>query len=533
MENTYLGEYAIYLRKSRADIEAESSGEGETLARHEKALLSHAKKLKIKVSKIYREIVSGETIASRPEMQNLLSDTERGLWRGVLVMEVERLARGETIDQGIVAQTFKYSGTKIITPMKTYDPNNEFDEEYFEFGLFMSRREYKTINRRLQSGRLASVNEGKYVGNQPPYGYKRVKLLDQKGYTLEPVPNESDVVKLIFELYTQGEQQEDGSFRRLGTSLIARRLNQLKIKPRKADAWTAPTIKDILNNPVYIGKIRWNWRPAKKKINKGKIAIERPRSEDVIIKDGLHNPIISDDVFDLAQDIMFKNPARPVGDRHTIKNPLAGLVECGMCGRNMVRRPYNDRTKHDTLMCPAPHCKNVSARLADVEVAVLDALGKVLSEYQIQLGASSKPDETKLKVISNNIEETRNELGELKKQLNKVHELLETGIYSSDQFLERSGLLSGQIKESEENLRSLTREYDDEEARLKGKSEFIPRLESILSAYREICTAQGKNDLLKEVLEKAVYIKEKSARYKGVRPEDFTITVYPSFVKKK
>ena len=81
-------------------------------------------------------------------------------------MEVERLARGDTIDQGIVAQTFKFSDTKIITPIKTYNPNNEFDEEYFEFGLFMSRREYKTINRRLQRGRMASVKDGKYVANK-------------------------------------------------------------------------------------------------------------------------------------------------------------------------------------------------------------------------------------------------------------------------------------------------------------------------------------------------------------------------------
>lgn len=79
---------------------------------------------------------------------------ESGSKKDVFVMEVERLARGDTIDQGIVAQTFKYSNTKIITPMKIYDPNNEYDEEYFEFGLFMPRREYKTTNRRLQRGRI-------------------------------------------------------------------------------------------------------------------------------------------------------------------------------------------------------------------------------------------------------------------------------------------------------------------------------------------------------------------------------------------
>jgi DNA invertase Pin-like site-specific DNA recombinase len=73
------------------------------------------------VVKIYYEMVSGDTIASRAQMQELLADVEDGRYAGVIVMEVERLARGDTIDQGIVAQAFKYSNTKIITPNKTYD----------------------------------------------------------------------------------------------------------------------------------------------------------------------------------------------------------------------------------------------------------------------------------------------------------------------------------------------------------------------------------------------------------------------------
>lgn len=141
MEDLYNGyfskkiseEYAIYLRKSRADVEAEQKGEGETLARHEKILTDLAKKKGLKIGKIYREIVSGETIDARPEVQKLLSDVRVGRWEGVLVVEIERLARGETMDQGIISKAFKISDTKIITPMKIYDPNNEFDEEYFEF----------------------------------------------------------------------------------------------------------------------------------------------------------------------------------------------------------------------------------------------------------------------------------------------------------------------------------------------------------------------------------------------------------------
>ena len=71
--------------------------------------------------------------------------------------------------------------------MKIYDPNNEYDQEYFEFGLFMSRREYKTINRRLQNGRNMSAAQGKFPSSRPPYGYKRKKIENDKGWTLEIV----------------------------------------------------------------------------------------------------------------------------------------------------------------------------------------------------------------------------------------------------------------------------------------------------------------------------------------------------------
>lgn len=156
MQNNIIGNmdrYAKYLRKSRKDLEAEAHGSGETLKKHELILNNLSDSLGIKREQIdtFKEVVSGDSISSRPVIQNLLQLVEQGLYSGVLVVEVERLARGNTLDQGIVANAFQYSNTKIITPAKIYDPSNEFDREYFEFGLFMSRREYNTINRRLQT----------------------------------------------------------------------------------------------------------------------------------------------------------------------------------------------------------------------------------------------------------------------------------------------------------------------------------------------------------------------------------------------
>ena len=122
--------YCIYLRKSRRDIEAEQRGEGETLARHRVMLTELAARRGLPIGRIYHEIVSGDTISDRPVMQELLRDVQAGKWAGVLVAEIERLARGDTIDQGIVAQAFKFSGTHIITPTRDMTLTREYEIDY-------------------------------------------------------------------------------------------------------------------------------------------------------------------------------------------------------------------------------------------------------------------------------------------------------------------------------------------------------------------------------------------------------------------
>jgi len=522
--------YCLYVRKSRADAEAEARGEGETLSRHINTLLELAKRRHLDITQIYREIVSGETIAARPVMQQLLSEVEQGLWDGVLVMEVERLARGDTVDQGIVAQTFKFSDTLIITPIKDYNPNNEVDEEYFEFGLFMSRREYKTINRRLQRGRLASVKEGKYVGSQSPYGYERVKIKGDKGYTLEPFPPEADVVRMIFDWYTRGEELPDGSFRRLGVSLIVRRLNSLKIPPRKSDHWATATVRDILINPVYVGKVRWNWRSDVKKMVDGRVVIERPRNslDKCTVAEGLHPPLVSVEVFAIAQELMSSNPPRPVGERGTVKNPLAGIIVCAKCGHRMTRRPYTGRDYPDTLMCADTACDNISCALHYVERRVLEALQEWLADYKLQweTGGEENPAVAMVAMKEKALHRLNTEYTTLTKQLDNTHDLLEQGVYTTEQFLERSRKLSERIKKNEEDRLALGADIASDKSREAGRKQIVPKVERLLEVYYELPTPKAKNDMLKEVLEKVVYLKTKNGRWNNA-PDDFELTLYP------
>lgn len=293
--------YAIYLRKSRADKELENFDETETLSRHKQILLELSNKQNLTINHIYEEVVSGETISARPQMQKLLEDVSNNMYEGVLVVEIERLARGNTMDQGIVAEAFKLSNTKIITPYKTYEPNNELDEEYFEFGLFMARREYKIINRRIQAGRIASVKEGKYIGSVAPFGYNKVKINEGKGYTLEINNEQAEIVKIMYSLFKKGNSLNN----------IAKTLDAL-YKPLKSKYWSVRTIRDILTNPIYIGKIRWGYKKEIKKFNEGMTKKTRKINKDYYLIDGIHKAIISEKDFYEVQNILKNRYIPPV-----------------------------------------------------------------------------------------------------------------------------------------------------------------------------------------------------------------------------
>ena len=523
--------YCIYLRKSRADAEAELAGEGETLARHEKTLLALAKKYKLPITKIYKEILSGETIAGRPVMQQLLQDVEAGLWEGVLVMEVERLGRGDTMDQGIILNAFKYSSTKIITPVKTYDPTNEFDEEYFEFSQFMSRREYKTILRRMQRGREASAKEGKYAGSIAPFGYRRIKLQHDKGYILEIEPEEAAAVKLAYELYVCGDPQPDGTFADIGRATIAKRLDQMGIKNRKGGTWATASVTRMLQNPVYIGKIHWNRRPGRKTTENGKIKVSRPLAEDYILVDGMHEPIISEDLWNMAQQKM-KQHSRPTGINGTMQNPLSGLVRCSYCGNTMQRRPYLKTGQAPSLICTTHFCPQVSSALYMVENKILNGLSAWMKQHEATWEAETAPTDaftTKINALKNLIDQQEKEMDGLKNQYDNTFDLLEKGIYTPEIFTSRNKILSEKISEITASIEDAKAELQQMQQAKENQISLLPKIKNILDTYETLSPAE-QNRLLKEVLDHVEYHKENNGRIQGIwqtAPDDFSITLYP------
>ncbi|MCM1382802.1 MAG: recombinase family protein [Muribaculaceae bacterium] len=472
--------YAMYLRKSRADVEAEARGEGETLAKHEKALTELAKKLSFSVVKQYREIVSGENIAARPQMQALLADVNDGKYDGVLVMEIERLARGDTIDQGVVAQAFKTSGTKIITPIKTYDPNNEFDEEYFEFSLFMSRREYKTIRRRMNAGRIATVKDGNYITPTPPFGYKKIHP-EPKVYTLEIIPEQAEIVKMIYDMRLEGK----------GARAIAEELNRMGISPMKSQYWERVSVKKILENPVYAGKIHWY-----------------SKQDGNILCDGRHEAIIPEDTFYRVQELIRSNPLAHVKNGDTLKNYYHGLLYCKNCGHQMIRRYINSSGKSH-MLCRYRTCRGkvVGSTMDSVDEALINAMKLKLRKIK-EVEHSSKNAVKPLVRDKRPVIEA--ELTRLKGQQTKIYDFFEQGIYSTEVFLERSAAISEKIKSCETQLKEIN---GNELAPKLTDDELMVRLETVIREF-EGASSEKKNEMLKTVFKKIEYSKTERQCYR-------------------
>jgi site-specific DNA recombinase len=513
-------EYAVYLRKSREDAELEKTAKFETLARHETILKELAERHKIHVREVYKEVLSGDSIAGRPEMQRLLADVESGTWAGVLVMEIERLARGDTIDQGIVASVFKESNTKIITPSKIYDPRDEFDEEFLEFGLFMSRREYKTINRRLQRGRIQSVKEGKYISSQAPYGYKKVKITDGKGYTLEIVESEANVVKMIFKLYLEG----------LGDKSIANELNRLGVKPRRTKEWKRESISDIIKNPVYIGKVRWGYKKEVKTVKDGQLKKSRTRnSGDYLLKDGLHIAIISEVDFNSVLKTRKENYNEPVKEGHKLQNPLAGLVICQKCGATMQRIGVNRKSSYSTLHCKNTRCDNISAPVERVELRLIDSLREWLKTYEAEITLNPESDNNKQKadIIDVSIKSLEREINTLNKQISNTYDLLEQEVYTLEKFSERNRELSERKINAETKLDDILKQKNEIMDKTEIFEKRLPEMKNLLDKYFNMKSMDDRNRILKLLIERVEYLKEEPNRRGQPFNDNFILTIYP------
>ena len=509
--------YAMYLRKSRDDDDLSL----EMLFKNHYSMLSElAKRLNITIyeENIFREAVSGDSIAIRPEMQRLLDLVSQGYYEGVFCTELSRLCRGSKIDQEIVSTTFSVGECKIITPSKTYDlANNEFDEEAVDFGLFMSRREYKNINKRMQRGREQSVKNGKYIGSLLPYGYNKEKLEGENGFKLVINEEEAHIIRLMFKWFLEDN---------IRAAKIAHRLNERGYTSKDGGQWNYNKVSNILTSVVSTGYLNHNARKEKKYIDaKGNVVISRPVNPNVEYYKGLHEAIISKEDFDEVQKRLAENKHHRAPKDQPLQNPLSTIVICSICGKKMVRRPYGKKPIPDHLVCSTVRCKTVSSYLHKVEKGILEGLNQTLIEYKDYVDNYEEEYIKEKRNFNKDIKRIDKEINKLNEQFSRCCDFLEAGAYTLELFQERTGIIKEKISILNANKKVIEKELQNDKV-VKIKK-MIPKLENVLKNYHKL-SIEGKNELLKSVIDKVIYTKLERCK-RGAEEDNFSLDIVMKF----
>jgi site-specific DNA recombinase len=323
---------------------------------------------------------------------------------------------------------------------------------------------------------------------------------------------------MIFEWYTHDDPEE-----RLGSNKIANQLNELGYPTYTNKKWVSPSVLTILKNAVYAGRIQWRKREYKKSTDpyKRREARMRPQSEWVDVK-GKHEPLVALETFQKAQEILRQKYHVPYPLEKGITNPLAGLIQCDLCGATMVLRPYSKQQPH--LICYRRLCQNKSSRFSYVEQEVYHALENWLHHYQFQWNVqdTQNPSSLKLQLLETSIKNLQQEMKNLEAQKERLHDLLERRIYEEDTFLERSQKIAKRIHEIRETMDHNIQELTQEKEKEKAQTHIIPQVKNVLEIYPLLTEPKQKNALLKKILEKCTYRKEK-----WQKNNQFTLKIYP------
>ena len=484
-----------YLRKSRSDDPTLTVEQ--VLEKHESILKEWQERNldgPIPEENIFREVVSGETINSRPEFKKLLKMIESAKIKAVLVVECARLGRPDLEEIGKISKLFRYTNTLIITPQRSFDLNDEYDREAFEREMMRGNDYLEYSKKILRRGKELSLRQGYYINAVTPYGYERewIQEGNRKKPTLAIVEEEAKVVRKIFDWYVN-----EG----IGATIISQRLNEIGIKAKKGGLWKKSSVINILKNEHYMGKIVIRKHIDVNTVVDQEIIKKCVFNEEYEIVDGKHPAIIDEDTFYKANNKINRHVS--VKPNEILQNPFASILKCE-CGRCMRRS--KDRHKFRYLCDEQMFCGNASIQESELIPAIISELKQNLKELKVQVTDSKE-----------NEKEKHMEYVSLLKA--KYVDLEKKELSLWDKYAEENmpkhifDKLMDDCKENKKNIENeLENAYNNMPEHIDYKGAISSLHEAIEALSDNSIPASTKNKLLKSVVDKIVYKREKPTR---------------------
>ncbi len=422
---------------------------------------------------------SGRKSANRPEFQRMIgmAKAQPKPFDVILVWKYSRFARNQ--EESIVYKSMLRSkcGIDIISVSEPLvdGPFGSLIERIIEW-----MDEYYSIrlSGEVVRGMTEKAQRGGVVGS-PAFGYKVVNG------TFVPVQEEAEIVRMVFEKFVN----EQVAMRELATML-----NTLGVRTKKGSQMENRTVEYMLHNPVYIGKIRWS--------RSGKIDRNYDK-EDVVLVDGHHEPIISEELFNQAQEKLAtrkKMYARHAHEAsHKQEYMLRGLVRCSNCGSTLIYVPQNGGLQcHSYAKGSCKESHYISA--AQANIRVVDLIEKCFQEQNFSLEHRNRaPAGNDQKLIEAQIQRERQKLA-------RVKAAYEDGIDSLEEYKANKEKILRTIEKL--NSKMEIGKQVDERSSLK---EFIESHKDLVKDLRNPeLTDDVKNVILRSCLDHVVFDRAKN-----------------------
>ena len=464
---------AIYIRVSTED----QAKEGYSLEVQRENLESFAKREGLEIFKVYQDDgISGYSI-ERPALKELLKDAKEKRFELVLVYKIDRFSRNLKDLLNLVDELSSY-GVGFKSATEPFDTTTSAGKLMFQQLGSFAEFERNRIAERVFPGMIKGVQQGNWQGARyAPYGY----TYNKEKKLLEIDEKECGVVKLIYTMFLC-----DKSIRS-----ITEYLTRKGYRNRKGNIFSTKLIGDILKNSIYTGKLVWNvhYYDKTQKTKKGYRYIKNP-PEKVIISQGKHRPIISDEDFELVQE---KLKQRRVEQRRKASDyPLSGLLYCAKCNHKYlgISSISNHRTgvKKRWYRCMGPYrsfisCKNKSVKAQEIESEVAEILETLLKNDKLktsrwmnvttaEIASAASLPRNDVKVIKNRLDSN------LKKQSKLTDAYLEN-LLSEELYRQKNESL----RQEEEELKKLIALQEVRDIEKERSKDYLDRVEEFISGY--------------------------------------------------
>lgn len=392
----------IYVRVSTT-LQVE---EGYSLVEQEERLKKYCEAMEWEVVEVFKDGGYSGANLERPAMQDMIRKIEKGQADIVLVDKLDRLSRSQFDILYMINKIFNVNNVAFVSRAEAFDTSTPFGRAMVGILAVFAELERERIKERMKEGKVGRAKEGKYQGGGfVPIGYD----YDSESGALVINEYEAMQVREVFDLFNS----------RVPVYQIMLQMNEKGYKTKHGE-WGEKTIRSVVANKTYIGKINY----------KGEVY------------NGLHESIVSDEVFAKAQEILAERDRKfekhKVGKKY--RSPLGGLIYCKHCGAKYMWKTNGrnkdgsyrnyyicySRSKSDKKMVKDHNCKNKTYRDYKLEEIIFAEIKKLKTAPDYFDTLQESVDNTEQKKL------IEKRIGEISSQISKLMDLYSINMISME-----------------------------------------------------------------------------------------------------